>query len=141
MFSAILAANLICGVQLYLQPQQSVKTVRWPTHGVATLPKGWVKPTEHFVLLENGQPINAQFEIAAKWPDGSPKWSGFATVFPAGLATPSSTAAPNKDLSHLARLRCYSTKSQFMAEPLSLKMFPRDWSRHRSGVRQLMSCF
>src|SRR5262245_1350726 len=74
MLSAILAANLVCGVSLALQPQQSIKTVRWPTHAVATLPKGWVKPNEQLYVLENGKPINSQIEVAAKWPDGSPKW-------------------------------------------------------------------
>ncbi|HEX3726670.1 MAG TPA: hypothetical protein VHV08_10525 [Pirellulales bacterium] len=74
MLSALLAANLLCGVGVYLQPQAHVKDVAWPTHAVVTLPRGWVKPTDHIYLAEDGQPIAAQIAVVAKWPDGSPKW-------------------------------------------------------------------
>jgi hypothetical protein len=75
MLSAVLAAHVVCGVSLYLQPQDAVSDIAWPTRAVATLPKGWVKQSDHLFVLENGRPIAAQVEIVGKWADGgSPKW-------------------------------------------------------------------
>src|SRR5262249_52998416 len=74
MLSALLAANLVCGVSVFLQPQEFVKDTTWPTHATITLPQGWVKPNEQMYLLEDGKPIISQVEVAAKCPDGSPRW-------------------------------------------------------------------
>jgi hypothetical protein len=70
----VLAAYAVCNVSLFLQPQEFVRDVRWPTHAVIAVPQGWIKSMDHLVVHENGQPMLAQIEIAARWPDGSPKW-------------------------------------------------------------------
>ncbi|MBI3840005.1 MAG: hypothetical protein HY288_18950 [Planctomycetia bacterium] len=72
--SILLAACAVCNVSLFLEPQESVHDISWPTHAVIAVPQGWIKPTDHLVVHENGQPILAQLDVAARWPDGSPKW-------------------------------------------------------------------
>ncbi len=69
-----LALHLVCGVSLYLQPQDAVRDANWPTHAVIALPQGWAKSAEELVVLEDGRPMLAQIEAVANWPDGSPKW-------------------------------------------------------------------
>jgi hypothetical protein len=72
--SVWLAAYALCNVSLLLQPQEFVRDISWPTHAVVTVPQGWIKSADHLVVHENGQPIVAQVEVVARWPDGSPKW-------------------------------------------------------------------
>ena len=50
-------------------------------------PQGSVQRNETFALTSNGQQLPLQSWPLAYWPDGSLKWSGFATVVPAGLAS------------------------------------------------------
>jgi hypothetical protein len=59
---------------LLLQPQDFLSDVSWPTHAVIAVPRGSIKPTDQLFILENDRPIVAQVEVAARWPDGSPKW-------------------------------------------------------------------
>jgi hypothetical protein len=54
--------------------------VPWPQHAV--------KPGATFSLGAPGTNLPVQSWPLAYWPDGSVKWSGFATVVPAGLAGP-----------------------------------------------------
>ncbi len=61
-------------VPLFLYPQDHLADVRWPSHAVVAMPRGAVKPGEHLYLLENGEPVVSQVEVAARWPDKSPKW-------------------------------------------------------------------
>jgi hypothetical protein len=51
-------------------------------------PRGAVARGSTFSLSAGGKPLPAQSWPLAYWPDGSLKWSGFATVVPAGLAGP-----------------------------------------------------
>jgi hypothetical protein len=48
--------------------------------------QGAVRPDTAFSLSANGSTLPLQSWPLAYWPDGSLKWSGFATVAPAGLA-------------------------------------------------------
>ena len=48
--------------------------------------QGAVRPATSFNLSANGAALPLQSWPLAYWPDGSLKWSGFATVAPAGLA-------------------------------------------------------
>ena len=50
--------------------------------------QGSVKPNATFRLTSEGKHLPLQSWPLAYWPDGSLKWSGFATVIPAGLQTP-----------------------------------------------------
>jgi hypothetical protein len=50
--------------------------------------QGSVKSNATFSLTAAGKQLPLQSWPLAYWPDGSLKWSGFATVVPAGLATP-----------------------------------------------------
>lgn len=74
MLSALLAALAVCNLPVYLYPQQSLADVAWPTHAVVTVPQGWIKPESQLYLLEDGRPMLCQVEVAARWPDHSPKW-------------------------------------------------------------------
>ena len=49
--------------------------------------QGAVRPNTPFALSGNGH-LPLQSWPMAYWPDGSLKWSGFATVVPAGLTGP-----------------------------------------------------
>ena len=49
-------------------------------------PQGVVGRDSTFSLSADGKPLPVQSWPLAYWPDGSMKWSGFATVVPAGLA-------------------------------------------------------
>lgn len=49
-------------------------------------PQGAVQRTATFRLSAEGKELPVQSWPLAYWPDGSLKWSGFATVVPAGLA-------------------------------------------------------
>ena len=51
-------------------------------------PQGSVQRNAVFRLTSQGTSLPLQSWPLAYWPDGSLKWSGFATVVPAGLATP-----------------------------------------------------
>lgn len=51
-------------------------------------PQGAVKHGATFSLSANGADLPVQAWPLAYWPDGSMKWSGFATVVPAGVAGP-----------------------------------------------------
>ena len=51
-------------------------------------PKGSVKREATFSLSAEGKQLPLQSWPLAYWPDGSLKWSGFATVVPAGLNAP-----------------------------------------------------
>src|SRR5262245_57073784 len=51
-------------------------------------PKGSVKRDATFSLTGEGKQLPLQSWPLAYWPDGSLKWSGFATVVPAGLKAP-----------------------------------------------------
>jgi hypothetical protein len=51
-------------------------------------PQGAVTRTAAFRLSTEGKELPGQSWPLAYWPDGSLKWSGFATVVPAGLAAP-----------------------------------------------------
>jgi hypothetical protein len=74
MHSAVLAALALASVPLELPEQRALSDVAWPTHAVIAAPQGAIKPDEALYLLENGRPMLAQVEVAARWPDGSPKW-------------------------------------------------------------------
>ncbi len=74
MYSAFLAAFVLGNLPVYLYPQTALPDAAWPTHATIAAPQGWIKPDQQPMLLENGQPMLAQFEVAARWPDGSPKW-------------------------------------------------------------------
>jgi hypothetical protein len=54
--------------------------------------QGSVRPGSTFSLSANGAAMPLQSWPLAYWPDGSLKWSGFATVVPAGLASQLSLA-------------------------------------------------
>ncbi len=71
---ALLAMYAVCGVTVFLQPQEHLSDATWPTHATITVPQGWIQPADQLLLLENGQPIVSQIETVARWPDGSPKW-------------------------------------------------------------------
>ena len=49
-------------------------------------PQGAIRPNASFSLSASGAALPLQSWPMAYWPDGSLKWSGFATVAPAGLA-------------------------------------------------------
>ena len=51
-------------------------------------PKGSVKRDAKFSLTSDGKQLPLQTWPLAYWPDGSLKWSGFATVVPAGVTAP-----------------------------------------------------
>ncbi len=72
--AALLAAFALCNMPLYLYPQQALPEAAWPTHAVVTVPQGWIQPGHKLYVLENGEPMLAQVEVVARWPDGSPKW-------------------------------------------------------------------
>jgi hypothetical protein len=59
-------------------------------------PQGSVSRDATFRLSAQGKTLPLQSWPLAYWPDGSIKWTGFATVVPAGLAGPEtlSTGAP-----------------------------------------------
>jgi hypothetical protein len=50
-------------------------------------PRGSVKPNATFRLTSEGKHLPLQSWPLAYWPDGSLKWTGFATVIPGGLTT------------------------------------------------------
>ena len=50
--------------------------------------QGTVKRDASFNLVAEGKPLPLQSWPMAYWPDGSLKWSGFATVVPAGISAP-----------------------------------------------------
>src|SRR5262245_42889835 len=50
--------------------------------------QGAVPRSSTFQLSTNGKQLPLQTWPLAYWPDGSLKWSGFATVVPAGVSTP-----------------------------------------------------
>lgn len=52
------------------------------------LAKGTVKRDAKFTLNSQGKPLPLQSWPLAYWPDGSVKWSGFASVLPSGLSGP-----------------------------------------------------
>jgi YetA-like protein len=54
--------------------------------------QGAVRPNATFSLTASGAALPLQSWPMAYWPDGSLKWSGFATIAPAGLAGPLSLA-------------------------------------------------
>ncbi len=64
----------LCALPLEVQPQAFIRDASWPSHAVLTLPRGWMKPGETLVLAENGRPVISQAEVAARWPDESPKY-------------------------------------------------------------------
>ncbi len=74
MHSVLLAACALRALPLDVQPQEFIRDASWPSHAVITLARGWMKPQETLVLLENGRPVIAQMEVAARWPDESPKY-------------------------------------------------------------------
>ncbi|MGD9720904.1 MAG: hypothetical protein AB7O59_23420 [Pirellulales bacterium] len=74
MIAPLLAMLAVSGVALHVEPQSHLSDARWPSHAFVTLPAGWVKPNEQMFLLEDGKPIASQIEVAARWPDQSPKW-------------------------------------------------------------------
>jgi YetA-like protein len=51
-------------------------------------PQGVVRRDSRFHLSAPGKELPLQTWPLAHWPDGSIKWSGFATVVPAGMAAP-----------------------------------------------------
>ncbi len=51
-------------------------------------PQGAVKKDARFSLVAEGKALPLQSWPMAYWPDGSLKWSGFATVVPAGISAP-----------------------------------------------------
>src|SRR6185369_2983796 len=55
--------------------------------------QGSVSRTSTFQLSSNGKQLPLQSWPLAFWPDGSLKWSGFATVVPAAVATPMELSA------------------------------------------------
>jgi hypothetical protein len=74
MHAALLAALALGNLPVYLYPQRALPDADWPTHAVITVPQGWIKSDQQFYLTENDHPMLAQVEVAARWPDGSPKW-------------------------------------------------------------------
>lgn len=69
-------------------------------------PQGAIARGSGFTLSASGKELPLQTWPLAYWPDGSIKWSGFATVVPAGLAGPvllsrgSSVASPELKVTH-----------------------------------------
>lgn len=59
--------------------------------------QGTVPRTSTFQLRSNGQSLPLQTWPLAYWPDGSLKWSGFATVVPAGISTPMKLSVGKSD--------------------------------------------
>ena len=55
-------------------------------------PQGAVAPNTAFALTSGSNRLPLQSWPLAYWPDGSIKWSGFATVVPAGFAGPATLA-------------------------------------------------
>ena len=51
-------------------------------------PQGSIKRDAKFSLTSGGKQLPLQTWPLAYWPDGTLKWSGFATVIPAGVMTP-----------------------------------------------------
>src|SRR5262245_40429358 len=51
-------------------------------------PQGSIKRDAKFSLTSDGKQLPLQTWPLAYWPDGSLKWSGFATVVPAGVTAP-----------------------------------------------------
>jgi len=89
-------ALLLCFLPLWAAPKQSkVVTLNWLENepvissGVSwgvPWPKGEVLKNQTFVLnTSDGKELPLQSWSLAYWPDGSIKWSGFATVAPAQL--------------------------------------------------------
>ena len=81
MHSVLLAAWACSALPLDVQPQEFMRDASWPSHAVVTLPRGWLKEGETLTLLEDGQPTIAQAEVAARWPDESPKYVHVYTSF------------------------------------------------------------
>jgi len=67
-------------------------------------PQGAVDRGSTFSLSAQGKPMPLQSWPLAYWPDGSLKWSGFATVVPAGLADPVTLAAGSSVVSGAVRV-------------------------------------
>jgi hypothetical protein len=74
MHPALLAVFALSNLPVYLYPQTALPDVAWPTHATIVVPQGQIASGQQMYLLENGQPMSAQFDVAARWPDGSPKW-------------------------------------------------------------------
>ena len=64
----------MASLPVYLYPQPFLSDAAWPTHAVIAAPRGWIRPGQKLYMLEDGQPMLAQVEVVATWPDGSPKW-------------------------------------------------------------------
>jgi len=62
-------------------------------------PRGSVKRDATFTLASDGKYLPLQNWPMAYWPDGSLKWSGFATVVPAGLTTPLNLSVGSSEVS------------------------------------------
>jgi PcRGLX-like protein C-terminal alpha/alpha toroid domain/PcRGLX-like protein central beta sandwich domain/PcRGLX-like N-terminal RIFT barrel domain len=62
-------------------------------------PQGAVAHDAHFSLTANGIGLPLQSWPLAWWPDGSIKWSGFATVVPAGFAGPATLGIDSSTIS------------------------------------------
>src|SRR4030095_5045393 len=61
--------------------------------------QGTVPRSSAFQLRVNGKQLPLQTWPLAYWPDGSLKWSGFATVVPAGLSTPMNLSVGKSEVS------------------------------------------
>jgi hypothetical protein len=62
-------------------------------------PRGAARRDSSFLLSASGGELPLQTWPLAHWPDGSIKWSGFATVAPAGLAAPIALSAGSSAVS------------------------------------------
>ena len=67
--------------------------------------QGAVRPNTTFALNAAGAALPLQSWPMAYWPDGSLKWSGFATVAPAGLAANSRSPPAPRSPPHRARIK------------------------------------
>jgi hypothetical protein len=67
--------------------------------------RGSVKRNATFSLTAEGKHLPLQSWPLAYWPDGSLKWSGFATVVPAGLATALTLSLGSSEVSGTLEVR------------------------------------
>lgn len=85
-------------------------------------PKGAVKKNQSFVLTTSeGKSLPLQTWTLAYWPDGSVKWSGFATVSPALVKGPFNLSPVEKEVKPLATIQVAEKADAFEINTQALK--------------------
>jgi hypothetical protein len=85
--------------------------------------KNIVKKDQTFKLIDSaGKPMPLQSWVLAFWPDGSVKWSGFATIAGSGNKGPFKLVK-SKAISHSASVKVSETKNEFEINTGSLKCY------------------